>query len=97
MLVSLFVIYSDKLKTISSFIKELIKDSIDFIGDEDYYQMINDSCDENPNCTNLCAAGTDCKIILPEKNLIVNHNFMVFQITKKFISVFQSILHSEFH
>ena len=61
--------------------KKLVKDKIQFIGDSNYYKLIQevstcivkdkDSCKNTPN---LCALtdGDKCKLILPEKNLLTN-------------------------
>ena len=74
-----YIIYTEKLKNIDRFLRELVKDKIQFIGDENYYKLINEvsscivkdkkSCDETPN---LCAftENNKCNLILPEKNLI---------------------------
>ena len=74
-----YIIYSEKLKNISKFLHDLIKNKIQFTGDENYYKLINEvstcivkkdeSCKETPN---LCAVTENgsCNLILPEKNLI---------------------------
>ena len=74
-----YIIYSEKLKNITKFLHDLIKNKIQFTGDENYYKLINEvstcivktdeSCKETPN---LCAVTENgsCNLILPEKNLI---------------------------
>ena len=74
-----YIIYSEKLKNVDRFLRELVKDKMQFIGDEKYYKLINevstcvvknkDSCVSTPN---LCAVTENgkCNLILPEKNLI---------------------------
>ena len=76
-----YIIYSEKLKNIDKLLRELVKDKIQFIGDDNYYKLINevstcivkdkDSCSSTPN---LCAVTENgkCNLILPEKNLITN-------------------------
>ena len=76
-----YIIYSEKLVNIDKLLRELVKDKIQFIGDENYYKLINEistcivkdkkSCSATPN---LCVmTGNDnCNLILPEKNLITN-------------------------
>jgi len=77
-----YIIYSEKLKNIDYLLHTLVKDKIQFIGDNNYYKLINqvstcivkdkDSCSNTPN---LCAVTENgkCNLILPEKNLITNH------------------------
>ena len=74
-----YIIYSEKLKKIDSLLRELVKDKIQFIGDENYYKLINEvsSCivKDKESCTdtpNLCAVTENgkCNLILPRKNLI---------------------------
>jgi len=74
-----YFIYSQKLKSMNDLLRKLVKDQIQFIGDEKYYQFIQqvstciikdkDKCENTPH---LCAFSKDgkCKLILPEKNLI---------------------------
>jgi len=74
-----YIIYSDKLQNINKLLRELVKNKIQFIGDENYYKLINEvstclvkdkeSCASTPN---LCAVTENgkCNLILPEKNLI---------------------------
>ena len=74
-----YIIYSEKLKNIDKLLRELVKKKIRFIGDDNYYKLINnvstclvkdkDSCAGTPN---LCAVteNGNCDLILPEKNLI---------------------------
>jgi hypothetical protein len=76
-----YVIYSEKLKTITRLLHELVKDKIQFIGDENFYKLINEvstcivkdeaSCSATPN---LCVTENDnCNLILPNKNIITGH------------------------
>ena len=74
-----YIIYSEKLKNIDKYIRALVQDKIQFIGDDNYYKLINevstcivkdvDACKSLPN---LCAVTENgqCNLILPEKNLI---------------------------
>ena len=76
-----YIIYSEKLRNMIDLLQELVKEKIQFIGDENYYKLINEistcivkdkeSCSSTPN---LCAVSenNDCNLILPEKNLITN-------------------------
>ena len=77
-----YIIYSEKLKNIDGLLRELVKNKMQFIGDENYYKLINEvstcivkdskSCKEN---TDLCAlTDGNCNLILPEKNLITNNS-----------------------
>lgn len=76
-----YVIYSEKLKTITRLLHELAKDRIQFIGDDNFYKLINEvstcivkneaSCSATPN---LCVTENDnCNLILPNKNIITGH------------------------
>ena len=73
-----YIIYSEKLKNIDEYLRVLVKDKIQFIGDDNYYKLISEvstcivkdaeSCNAFPN---LCAVESGkCNMILPEKNLI---------------------------
>ena len=73
-----YIIYSEKLKNITILLDDLIKNKIQFTGDENYYKLINEvstcivkndeSCKDTPN---LCVTENgSCNLILPEKNLI---------------------------
>jgi hypothetical protein len=73
-----YIIYSEKLKNINDLLTDLIKNKIQFTGDENYYKFIsevstcivkdNNSCKDTPN---LCVVENgSCNLILPEKNLI---------------------------
>ena len=76
-----YIIYSEKLKNIDTLLRELVKDKIQFNGDENYYKFINqvstcivkdkDSCSSTPNLCVVTENGK-CNLILPEKNLITN-------------------------
>ena len=76
-----FIIYSEKLHKIDSLLKELVKNKIRFVGDENFYKLIDDvsTCvikdkDKCANTPNLCALSenNECDLILPEKNLITH-------------------------
>jgi hypothetical protein len=74
-----YIIYSQKISKVNKLLNELVKDKIQFIGDENYYKLIDefstcivknkDSCNKSPN---LCmfADNNTCNLILPKKNLI---------------------------
>jgi hypothetical protein len=75
-----YITYNQKLSKINELlVKYLVKDKIQFIGDSNYYKLIQevstcivkdkDTCKNTPN---LCALtdGDKCKLILPEKNLL---------------------------
>ena len=76
-----YITYTQKLININKLLINLVKDKIQFIGDSNYYKLIQevstcivkdkDSCKNTPN---LCALtdGDKCKLILPEKNLLTN-------------------------
>jgi hypothetical protein len=76
-----YIIYSDKLANINKLLRELVSDKIQFIGDENYYKLINevstcivkdnDKCKNTPNLCMVTETGK-CNLILPEKNLITN-------------------------
>ena len=73
-----FIIYSKKLKIIIDSLKNLVNENIKFIGDEKFYQLIenvttciNKTKEKCSQFSNLCAvSGDDCELILPEKNLL---------------------------
>jgi len=74
-----YIIYSQKLVKLNKLLRELVKNKIQFIGDENYYKLIDefttcvvknkDSCSSSPN---LCMFTDNnvCNLILPKKNLI---------------------------
>jgi hypothetical protein len=74
-----YLIYSQKLKHISILLKKLVDDKIKFIGDNNYYKLIDEvstcivkdenSCSKSPN---LCAVTENgkCRLILPKNSLI---------------------------
>jgi hypothetical protein len=76
-----YLIYSEKLKNVDRLLRELVKDKIQFIGDQNYYKLINevstcvvknkDKCASSPNLCVVTEKGS-CNLILPEKNLITN-------------------------
>ena len=76
-----YIIYSDKLANINKLLRQLVGDKIQFIGDENYYKLINevttcivkdkDKCKDTPNLCVVTENGK-CNLILPEKNLITN-------------------------
>ena len=75
-----FIIYSEKLNKIEFLLKELVKNKIQFVGDKNFYKLIDDvsTCiiKDKKSCLNnkLCALSENetCNLILPEKNLITN-------------------------
>jgi hypothetical protein len=76
-----YIIYSDKLANINNFLRQLVADKIKFIGDKNYYKLINEvsTCivkDENQckDTPNLCLVTDNgkCNLILPERNLITD-------------------------
>jgi hypothetical protein len=76
-----FIIYSEKLHKIDSLLKELVNNKIRFVGDKNFYKLIDEvsTCaikDKGKciNTPNLCALSENehCDLILPEKNLITN-------------------------
>ena len=76
-----YIIYSEKLKNIELLLRGLVKDKIQFIGDNNYYKLINEvstcivkdkaSCSTTPNLCVFTENG-NCNLILPENNLITN-------------------------
>jgi hypothetical protein len=74
-----YIIYSQKIKKINQLLRDLVKNKIQFIGDENYYKLIDeftscivknkDSCSKAPN---LCmfSENDTCNLILPKKNLM---------------------------
>jgi hypothetical protein len=74
-----YIIYSDKLLNIKKLLIELVDDKIQFIGDKNYYKVIdevttcivkdNDTCKDTPNLCVVTENGK-CNLILPERNLI---------------------------
>jgi len=74
-----YIIYSEKLKNVIELLEELVKTKIQFIGDKNYYKMVenisscivksDDKCNEASNVCALSDNGT-CNLILPERNLI---------------------------
>ena len=76
-----YIIYSDKLENINKLLRQLVNNKIQFIGDKNYYKLINEvsTCivkdkDKCKNTPNLCVVteNGNCNLILPEKNLITN-------------------------
>jgi len=76
-----YIIYSDKLTNINRLLRQLVGDKIQFIGDKNYYKLINevstcivkdaDKCKSTPNLCVVTENGK-CNIILPERNLITD-------------------------
>jgi hypothetical protein len=74
-----YIIYSEKLINIDKLLRHLVKDKIQFIGDDNYYKVINDittcivkdkeKCQSTPNLCTISENGK-CNLILPKKNLI---------------------------
>jgi hypothetical protein len=76
-----YVIYSEKLKNVIGLLRELVKDKIQFTGDDNFYKLIDNvsvcvvkdslACSDTPN---LCVTEQDsCNLILPNKNIITNN------------------------
>ena len=74
-----YIIYSQKLIKINKLLTKLAEDKIEFIGDDNYYKLIDefttcivknkDSCSKTPNLCMFTDTNT-CNLILPKKNLI---------------------------
>jgi hypothetical protein len=74
-----YIIYSQKLIKINKLLIELAEDKIQFIGDDDYYKLIDEfttcivknknTCSKTPNLCIFTETNT-CNLILPKKNLI---------------------------
>jgi hypothetical protein len=74
-----YIIYPEKLKNIDNYLRELVGDKIQFIGDKNYYKLISEvstcivkdkeSCNAIPNLCAVTESGK-CNMILPEKNLM---------------------------
>ena len=73
-----FVLYNDKLENIKLLLKKLVGEKIKFIGDKNFYKLVNEvstciikdktKCNNSPN---ICITENDkCNMILPIKNLI---------------------------
>jgi hypothetical protein len=74
-----YIIYSQKLIKINKLLNDLVDEKIQFIGDKNYYKLIDEfttcivknknKCNNSPN---LCmfTENETCNLILPEKNLI---------------------------
>jgi len=74
-----YIIYSQKIKKINQLLRDLVKNKIQFIGDDNYYKLIDefttcivknkDSCSKTPN---LCmfTENNSCNLILPKNNLM---------------------------
>ena len=73
-----YIIYSEKLKSVIGLLRELVKDKIQFTGDENFYKQIDNvsacvvkdatACSDTPN---LCVTENDsCNLILPNKNMM---------------------------
>jgi hypothetical protein len=76
-----FVIYSQKLKTITRLLKDLVSDKVLFNGNDSYYKLIQDASTcivkNNQLCSKsqgLCAISDNgnCSLIIPELNLITH-------------------------
>jgi hypothetical protein len=74
-----YIIYSQKLKKVNTLLNELAQNKIQFIGDDNYYKLIEefttcivknkDSCSKTPNLCMFTENNT-CNLILPKKNLM---------------------------
>ena len=73
-----YVLYYEKLKNVEKIIKKLVGDKVQFIGDNNYYNIINEittciakdkeTCEKNvPVC--MYSGDDACNLILPEYNL----------------------------
>jgi len=77
-----YILYSQKLSNINKLLINLVQDKIQFIGDSNYYKLIQEvstcivkdakSCSNTPNLCALTDNNNKCKLILPEKNLLTN-------------------------
>jgi len=77
-----YLIYTQKLNNINLLLKDLVKNKIKFIGDENYYKLINeistclvktkDSCVKKNNLCMFTEADELCSLILPKQNLITH-------------------------
>jgi len=92
-----YIIYNEKIKIMNHLLKQLAKNKIRFIGDDNYYKLIKnistcivkdkESCDKT---SHLCVFSSEgkCNIILPEKNLItkkMNEPFYYNKMADEFI------------
>jgi len=78
-----YIIYSQKMKIVIGLLKGLVQNKIQFIGDKNYYKLIqnvstcivknNSQCKDTPNLCTVSDNGT-CNLILPEKNLMTGQN-----------------------
>ena len=77
-----YIIYTEKLNKINKLLHDLVNKKIQFIGDDNYYNVIDEvstclvkdtkTCEETPK---LCAVENgSCNLILPEKNLLTKKN-----------------------
>jgi hypothetical protein len=76
-----YIIYSDKLSNINTLLRELVGNRIQFIGDKNYYKLIDEvsscivkdqeKCKDTPNLCVVTENGK-CNLILPERNLITD-------------------------
>ena len=76
-----YILYSAKLFNIKNLLQQMVADQIQFIGDKNYYKLINevstcivkdkDKCKSSPNLCVVTENGK-CNLILPERNLITN-------------------------
>jgi len=74
-----YILYSDKLDNINKLLQQLVKSKMRFIGDNNYYKLINEvstclvkdkeQCKSTPNLCTVNENGS-CTLILPKKNLI---------------------------
>ena len=79
-----YILYSQKLNNISSLLKKLVENKIKFIGDSNYYKLIEevttciikdkDSCVKSSDLCMLSETNGNsmCTLILPKNNLITN-------------------------
>jgi hypothetical protein len=75
-LLNKFSLYSFKLKTVSSLLRELMRSKIEFTGGDTYYVEVNKlatciGCEkEERGSDSICAISGDCSPILPKHNLL---------------------------
>jgi hypothetical protein len=74
-----YILYSEKLKNLNKLLHDLVKDKVKFIGDKNYYKLIqevstcivkdSEKCEESANICALTENGA-CNLIIPKVNLI---------------------------
>lgn len=77
-----YIIYSQKLQNLIPLLKQLVGNKVQFTGDDNYYNLVDEISTclvKNKNkcsAANICAVNNDgdCILILPEKNLLTEEN-----------------------